>query len=311
MLQNVLIIGGSGFVGNAVVRGFQKHKCAVAVLNRGNQKIAGVEQLIADRNEPEALKAAIDGRRFDAVVDTNCYTPAQASLLIEALEGSTKRIAMISSASVYSEELGRPSRETDKLGGAPVWGDYGKQKWLAEEAYAKALTAFDQVAIVRPPYIFGPNNNLDREKWFWARQKAGKPIVLPGDGQTRLQFIHEDDVADAVRFVLSRNDGGFEVFNIADANVVTLDELTSMLADVASAEFRTVHVGERHSDVPARSWFPFRNYPCLADPAKLYNAGWRPAAGLRTRFAETYKAVAENGIALQLTGFEEMLIAAG
>ena len=200
-MKRVLVIGGSGFVGQATVRAFQRHGCDLTVLNRGNMLLPGVRQLTADRNDAEALKMALGDLRFDLVVDTVCYTPLQASTLVNAIRGKCGSIIMVSSGTVYEDRPDKPPAETERAGGASTWGEYSRNKSLAEVAYASAQEYFDQIIAVRPPYIFGPGNNLDREKWFWARQLNNIPVLLPSDGTASGQYIHEDDFAEAMHLL--------------------------------------------------------------------------------------------------------------
>ena len=157
-----------------------------------------------------------------------------------------------------------------------------------EAAYRAAAARFDYCAIVRPPYIFGPGNSGDRETWFWTRQLAGHPILLPGDGETRAHFVHNEDLAAALMMLACGERVGFEIFNVADPHMLSFADLAELLADVAGVEQTAVRLGSIADDIPARGWFPFRNYPCLTDPARiLRETSWRPGAGLRERFAET------------------------
>jgi nucleoside-diphosphate-sugar epimerase len=295
IVTQVLVIGGSGFVGLAIVRRLQEQGCQVAVLNRGSQPVAGTKQLVADRNDPVAVQEALKDQAFEAVIDTNCYRPDQALILVNAIKGRAPRLVMISSAAVYADKASQPPSESEPVGGATVWGDYGRDKSHAEDVYAD-VGHFERVVFVRPPYIFGPGNNLDREKWFWSRQCAGHPILLPGEGTTQVQFIHEDDLARAVEGLAFGPGHGIEAFNVADQQVLTLSELTTMLAEAAGLPNHQVLAKSAASGIPARSWFPFRDYPCLADPGRLMSTGWCPAASLATRFAETYKSLSSSNI---------------
>lgn len=153
---------------------------AVSVLNRGNRPLGGVEQLTADRNDAKAVATAMDGKCFDCLVDTNAYTSEQAGIMVSALAGRVKQAAVISSAAVYADGAATPAREIDAIGGGSAWAEYGRGKAEVEEIYRTA--GFPVCAAFRPPYICGPNNDLDRESWFFRRIWHGRPILLPGSG---------------------------------------------------------------------------------------------------------------------------------
>jgi nucleoside-diphosphate-sugar epimerase len=309
-MQSVLVIGGSGFVGQAAVRAFKRRGCDLAVLNRGKIPLRGVRQLTADRNDPEALRTALGDRRFDLVVDTVCYTPLQATTLVKAIRGKCGTVITVSSGTVYTDRPDKPPAETERAGGAAIWGKYSRDKSLAEETYASAQGYFDQIIAVRPPYLFGPGNNLDREKWFWARQLNDVPVVLPGDGSASAQFIHEDDFGDALHLLATRDSKGFHIFNIADSQVLTFVELVGLLGAVVGRNPEYICLFDTYKDVRVRSWFPFQDYPCLTDPAKLYQLGWRPAKNLKAWFEETYRALLEQGHSFTpvLTEFERRIL---
>lgn len=294
--RHVLVFGGSGFVGRAIVRTLLARGHQVTLLNRGSRPVPGTAQLVADRDDPEAVEAALLGRAFDVLIDVNCYTGEQAAIAIAATEGKVRRALVISSAAVYGNDAKMPPTEDEPIGGATVWSPYGQNKTKVEDAY-RAARQFGSCIVIRPPYVFGPGNNLDRESWVWARQLNGAPVLIPGDGRSRIQFVHEDDLADAVEMLGCGVRLGFEAFNVADRQVVTLSELVSMLAWIAGCEDRQVAVGDKAEGAAARSWFPFRDYPVLTDAARLREeTGWTPALNLAERFEETFATLSPDDL---------------
>ena len=286
--MEVLVTGGTLFVSAAIVRHFQSLGAAVTVLNRGSRPVPGVRQVTADRNDVDGVRRALSGCHFDLVIDATCYLPEQATTLLAALNEKCARLVMISSASVYVEHPDLPPREDAEAGGATVWGDYGRDEARSEAVYLESASAFDTMVILRPPYIFGPNNVADRETWFWGRFMNGLPVVLPGDGATQVQFIHEDDLARAVEIV-GQKSVGFQTYNVADPSVWTLSELSTKLANAAGLPDIQVCAASHAADFTARAWFPFRDYPCILDPTRLMQeTAWFPAQSLEPHFAETY-----------------------
>ncbi len=292
MGRRVLVIGGSGFVGHAVVRRLVAAGDEVWVLNRGSRPLAEATQLTADRDDPAEVAAALAGHRFDLAIDTVCYRPWQAETMLAALDGRAQRYLLVSSVAVYLDPAAEPPTEAAPAGGPPAWGDYGRDKHRSEQVAEAVAGRFDAVTAVRPPYILGPGNNLDRERWFWARRLAGRTIVLPGAGEVPVQFIHEDDLASAIDVLGSEAPPGYSVYNTADAQVLTHSALTTLLADVAGAEDRQVAAGDAAGGRDPRDWFPFRDYPCLGDPARIMaETDWRPGGSLHERFRETFVAL--------------------
>ncbi|RJT28510.1 NAD-dependent epimerase/dehydratase family protein [Mesorhizobium waimense] len=140
--MRTLVIGGSGFVGHAVVRALVAEGHAVSVLNRRTRPLIGVEQLIADRNDAKAVTSALLDREFDCVIDTNAYTGEQARIMVTALAGRVTRAAVISSAAVYSDGAATPAREIAPAGGGSAWAEYGRGKVEVEEVYREARFPF-------------------------------------------------------------------------------------------------------------------------------------------------------------------------
>jgi nucleoside-diphosphate-sugar epimerase len=312
MGRRVLVIGGSGFVGHAVVRRLAAVGDDIWVLNRGSCLLPEATQLTADRDDPAEVAAALDGHAFDLAIDTVCYTPAQAEAMLAVLDGRVPRYLLISSVAVYTQPTGKPPGETHPGGGPPIWGDYGRNKAGAEEVAARAAAHFDAVTVVRPPYVFGPGNKHDRERWFWARQLTGRTVVLPGAGDARAQFIHEDDLASAIDILGSAATAGYQVYNTADARVLTLSRVATLLAEVAGVDDRQVTAGAAAGGRDPLSWFPFRDYPCLGDPARIMaETSWRPDGSLRDRFKQTFAALGAERLRSHLvdTAIEDEILA--
>ncbi len=309
-MSSLLIVGGTGFVGRAVVEAALARGHDVTLLNRGSQRIEGTGQLLADRDRPEQMMTALAGASFDAVLDTNCYTGAQAHALIAALGQRTPRAIVISSAAVYADDAAQPPDETQPTGGASVWGAYGADKSAAEQAYGQA--GFAHCVLLRPPYIFGSGNSGDRETWFWTRHLAEKPVLLPGDGLTQCQFIHQDDLAQLILMLAQSERGGTDIFNVADPQTLSFAELSSLLSAVAGVPDHQIAVGHAAEGLAPRSWFPFRDNPCLTPPEHLRTElGWSPQAGLVQRFAETFRACSREDLqqAYAPTEAEKILLA--
>lgn len=285
--MKVLVVGGSGFVGYAVVRSLLSSGHSVTVMNRGNKSLRDVEQLIADRNNEAEVNDALSDRRFDAVIDTNCYSGDQAQIMIDALGHRTPCAVMISSAAVYSDQASSPPTESEPLGGGSAWGDYGSDKFAAEQAYADA--GFARAVAFRPPYIYGPNNDLDRETWFFRRILAKRPILVPGLGTARYQFLHEDDLGSAINLWLQHNASGFQAYNLASPQLVTATELPKMFARAANCECTVICVGEASGTAKARDWYPFRDVDCTANSAAFVEEyDWHPSVSLETGFANVF-----------------------
>lgn len=169
----------------------------MVLINRGTRRVDRVENRIADRNDPASLAPAVrrsDGA--DAVIDTSTYTGRQVEIAREFLSRRVHRWVHPGSAAVYADALGSPPREEEPIGGAAVWGQDGRDRSDADAL----LLAQDAsgLCILRPPYLYGPGYDNDRETCVWSRPLRGRPVVLPSGGTTPLQFLHVADLARAL-----------------------------------------------------------------------------------------------------------------
>ena len=113
MAMRVLILGGSGFIGQHLVRGLLAGGHVVTVLSRGRQADAlpaGTEQLLGDRDAGAAGLAALAGRRWDACVDISGYTPRQLRASTQALGGCVNRYVFVSAVMAYALPIAPASR---------------------------------------------------------------------------------------------------------------------------------------------------------------------------------------------------------
>ncbi|OWK21278.1 hypothetical protein AJ88_19460 [Mesorhizobium amorphae CCBAU 01583] len=90
--------------------------------------------------------------------------------------------------------------------------DYGVEK-AAADAFLIEKAEQLPVTIFRPPYLYGPGNDNDRESFIWARCLQRRPVVLPGNGETLIQFLHAGDLADIMVHAAASEAIGAQVFN--------------------------------------------------------------------------------------------------
>jgi len=244
--MKVLVIGGTLFIGRLLVEELLKVGHDVTVLHRKPKHDFGrrVDNIMADRNDAESLREALTGRRFDVVYD-NVYdwergTTAQQVIDTVRLVGDRiTRYVFMSSVAAYGDGLNH--KESDPL--AP---DYHPDAYTRHKATTERMlfrmhvqTGFPLVTF-RPPFVYGPGNPFYREQFFWDRLRAGRPIIIPGDGHRLMQFVYVHDLVQAMvrAGVEPRAEG--EAFNIGDPKPVTQVELVEKLAKVSNTEANLV-----------------------------------------------------------------------
>jgi 2'-hydroxyisoflavone reductase len=199
--MKLLILGGTIFVGRALVEAALARGAEVTLFNRGQHNadlFPAVEKLRGDRDgglEP------LQGRQWDAVVDTCGYVPRLVKQSAEFLADSVGHYTFISSVSVYSDFAKVGISEADPVGKLEdetvetVTGEtYGPLKALCEQAAEAALPG--RVLNVRAGLIVGPYDVSDRFTYWPVRVARGGEILAPGRPEAGTQFIDVRDLVD-------------------------------------------------------------------------------------------------------------------
>jgi 2'-hydroxyisoflavone reductase len=216
--MDILIIGGTRFLGRALVAAALSRGHRLALFNRGQSNpglFPEVEYIQGDRDDDAAL-AGLSARRWEAVIDVCGYTPRVVRKSAEALERSVNHYTFISSISVYADFSQAGICEDAPVGRLPdesveeITGEtYGPLKALCEPA-AEAVFP-DRTLNIRPGLIVGPYDTSDRFTYWPVRVARGGEILAPGRPERPIQFIDVRDLAEwTVRTVEA---GGTGVYN--------------------------------------------------------------------------------------------------
>ena len=254
-MKTMLVTGGTVFVSRFAAEYFVKRGWQVSVLNRGTRKqSAGVELICADRHE---LGETLRHRYFDAVLDVTAYTADDVNGLLDALGGYGQYI-LISSSAVYPETEVQPFREDAAIGLNVHWGRYGTDKIAAEQAlHARDAGAY----ILRPPYLYGPGNNVYREAFVFDCALADRAFFLPGEGQMQLHFLHVEDLCRFAELLLERRPNQ-RIFNVGNPETVSIRDWVTACYAVCGKTPAFVSVS---AEVEQRQYFPFYNYEYALD----------------------------------------------
>ncbi len=196
----ILFLGGTGFIGPHMVQAAVDRGHAVTLFNRGNNPEAfpDLEQLVGDR---DGGLDALAGRQWDAVVDTSGYVPRHvrdSARLLAA--GGTPHYLFVSTVSVYAERRKRgmdesaPRATSDDPSVEEVTGEtYGPLKVLCENAVRETYP--DAHTVLRPTFICGPGDHLDRFIWYIDRPLAGGRMPVPGPESLAMNYVDVRDLA--------------------------------------------------------------------------------------------------------------------
>ncbi|MBD2261205.1 NAD-dependent epimerase/dehydratase family protein [Pseudanabaena sp. FACHB-2040] len=233
--MKLLILGGTRFVGRYLVTAALARRHEVTLFNRGKHSSAaltGIETIYGDRNSD---LAKLQGRRWDAVVDTSGYLPRAVRALAEVLSDSVDAYAFISSLSVYADfsvvgmdetsfVAGLASEQLDKANAidssgqasAVTYGEmYGGLKALCEQAAEEVLP--NRVLIIRPGLIVGPEDYTDRFTYWVVRVARGGEVLALGRPRRSVQFIDVRDLAEwTVRMIEHQETGVYNANGLPD-----------------------------------------------------------------------------------------------
>jgi nucleoside-diphosphate-sugar epimerase len=238
--MKLLVLGGTGFVGRAVVDLAVGRGDDVTVFNRGHRDLPdGARPLTGDRTRPDRL-AALAGGTWDAVVDTWSAAPRVVRDAARLLKGSAGHYTYVSSRSVYAGAGPTPLNEdAPVVDASPDAGDdvdYAAAKRGGELA---AELFGPDVLLARAGLILGPHEDVGRLPWWLRRLARGGPTLAPGPADLPLQYIDARDLAAFIRHAAAnRLTGAYNL--VSPPGHTTMGELLETAAAVTGgrAELR-------------------------------------------------------------------------
>ncbi|WP_100811496.1 MULTISPECIES: SDR family oxidoreductase [unclassified Microbacterium] len=245
--MRVLFIGGTGTISAACVRAAIDAGHEVSVLNRGSGRRPlppEVREIVGDIRDEDATRAALGGASFDVVADFLSFTPEHVATALRLVEGRTGQYIFISSASAYDKPPRHlPVTESTPLRN-PFW-KYSRDKIACEDVLVGAYRDRGlPVTIVRPSHTY--DHALLPTMGAWtdiARMRAGRPVVVHGDGTSLWTLTHSDDFAVAFTGLLGAPEAIGEAYTITGDHAPTWDQIYGWLARAAGvAEPRLVHI---------------------------------------------------------------------
>ena len=296
--MRLLVLGGTRFLGRALVDAALEHGHETTLFNRGrtNPKLyPELERLVGDRADD---LSALAGSTWDVVVDVAAYNPAHVRRSVDVLSTSA-RYAFVSSVSVYVDQSAPPVEGAAVHELAP--GDesdvgtdtYGARKAACEQV---VLDAFgDRALVVRPGLIVGPHDPTGRFTYWPHRVARGGDVLAPGSPDDPVQFI---DVRDLARWIVRAATNGVAGVYNATGETLTfaalLDECRRVTASDAGftwvdSEWLLAQGVEEWMGVPL--WIASPGW----EAANRVDVGRAIAAGLTFRpLAETVRGALEQ-----------------
>lgn len=236
--MKILMVGGTGNISTHVTQEALNLGHSVYHLNRGNNQIFSplqVTTLKADNSNKQDVEKALGDLFFDVVVDWLVYTPDQARQAVEVYSTRTAHYFFISSCSAYQKPPVTPiHRESTPLGNP--FHTYAQEKIACEEVFTAALKKGFPLTIIRPSHTYGdgwlPTPFGSADHTVARRIFEGKPVILPGDGQSLWTLTHATDFARALCLLLANPLAKGETFHITSDEYYTWETIHNILGQI-------------------------------------------------------------------------------
>jgi nucleoside-diphosphate-sugar epimerase len=277
----------------------------------------GARRIHADRRQPGALRAVLDGHRddFDIVYDNTAYRPTDLEPVIEALGRRVGQIVFTSSVAVYKRSFVQPVHETHPRH-APGDGDprkaYGVGKVQCEDRLVElGLPATS----LRVTHTVGPMSPLaSREPSFFKRLEEGRPILVPGEGFPFVHLVHVQDVADLMCSLAGNERVAGQIYNVAGREITSVLGCIRLMAKAVGVEPEIVHVPlhlARRADPPLVHWGEaIVGGSIFSIDKALGDLDWEPSFGLEAAYRDSYEwfdREGRNRYDFDFSGDEELL----
>jgi len=287
--MQILIIGGTRFLGRHVVEAALARGHEVTLFNRGKTNPDLFPQLERITGDREKDMDQLQGRTWDAVIDVAGYLPRIVRLSAEALQSSVGRYVFISTISVYADfktvgiDESYPVGKLDDETVEEITGEtYGPLKVLCENVVQKIYG--ERALVIRPGLIVGPQDPTDRFTYWPVRVARGGDVLAPQGPEAGTQIIDVRDLAEFTLKLIEENASG--IYNATGPDYeLTMGKLLEVSKKVsgsnanfkwASVEFLNQNKVEPWSDMPA--WLPEDEEGAgfaRVDVSKAINAGLR------------------------------------
>ncbi len=304
--RSVYIAGHNGLVGSALVRNLQNSGYG-DILVRTRQELdlrqsEDVRDFFA-KSKPEAVVVAaakVGGIKANSAYPVEFLLEnlqIQNNLIAASYEFGVKKLLFLGSSCVYPKLAVQPISEESLLAGAlePTNEPYAIAKIAGIklcQAYAHEYGA--NFISAMPTNIYGPGDNFDLEKSHVlaalirkvheAKLRNQREVTIWGTGTPRREFLHSDDLADALRFLLE-NYSSPEIINVGCGEDLTIRELVEIVARVVGFEIDLVFDATKPDGTPRK----------LLDTRRLQSLGWKPRISLSDGIRQTYHWFLESG----------------
>ena len=291
-MSKVLIIGGSHFIGGHLGDFLVKSKYKVDVVSKVKHSFEGYNRtIVCNRKNKEELAKYIKGEKYDIIFDVNAYDYEDVDIIADLIDRDyLKKYIILTGAAVY-KPTSQKSKEDYEKGLNENWGSMGMRKLGIEKYMEESDIPY---IILRPTYIYGDNNSMYREFYFFDKIIAGETIPIPGGKKVNNQFIYIKDLVKVLASII-RSDKVREAYNVTNPQQITWDEMLETCGEIIGKKPKIKYVDMNKVDFRERTFFPFRNIDFSVDIDKLIEDGlYIPNTSLDEGLEKTFIWYQEN-----------------
>ncbi|MDR8393389.1 GDP-L-fucose synthase [Aliifodinibius sp. S!AR15-10] len=308
MLQKdtkIYIAGHRGMVGSAVKRKFEQEGYENLVLRTSSELDLRNQQAVRQFFQKEKPDIVVDAAaRVGGILANDEYPwqflyenlEIQNNIIAASHEHEVDKLVFLGSSCIYPKHADQPMSEDALLTG-PL---EPTNQWyaIAKIAGVKMVDALrrqydrDYVSLM-PTNLYGPNDNFDLKtshvlpamirKFHEAKENRHSPVPLWGTGSPMREFLHVDDVANAVFFTLN-NEMEYDLYNVGTGKDITVKDLALLIQDIVG------HEGDINWDTSKPDGTPRK----LMDVSRMNKAGWTYNIELKDGIKATYEWFKEN-----------------
>jgi GDP-L-fucose synthase len=296
--KRIWVAGHKGMVGGALVRRLQTEDCEIICVGREVVDLIDQRAVQSWMREEKPDAIIIAAARVGGIL-ANASRPVdflydnlmiQSNIIHAAHENDVERVLFLGSSCIYPKLAPQPIREDSLLTG-PL---EPTNEWyaIAKISGIKLIQAYreqygrDWISAM-PTNLYGPGDNYDLNsshvlpallrKFHEAKVSGKKEVVVWGSGSPLREFMHCDDLADALIFILKEYSGDNHI-NCGSGEEVTIRQLAEAIAEVVGLEAALVWDTEKPDGSPRK----------LMDSRRLHEMGWRNARSLKDGLKSIY-----------------------
>ena len=297
--KKVWVAGHRGMVGSAVCRQLENEDCNIIKAGRDEVNLVNQAEVNDWMNSVKPDAIVLAAAKVGGIQANNNFPVdflyenlmIEANIIHAAHLNNVERLLFLGSSCIYPRLADQPIKEDSLLSGAlePTneWYAIAKITGIKLiQAYRKQY-GYDWISAM-PTNLYGPGDNYDLNsshvlpallrKFHEAKISNCSEVTVWGSGTPLREFMHCDDLADALMFLL-KNYSGYEHINVGSGDEVSIRELVGVIAEVVGYEAKIVWDKSKPDGTPRK----------LMDTSNLHNLGWKDHRSLFDGISHTYE----------------------